>query len=423
MGAIWKFKGQYYGLLEAVALAAGDFKFRQLAAELRGLLLDSPLLADAVNKLFQLSVFFPAVRGIESAAFSVNANGAFLNELLLNGPPDFKSALQAEHLSRDAFLALPAVRLPDASVFSLRDAIIAGANIAGGVHSTPRGADGYRLEPLAAILFGPGRSDGTDLLYAIARHVIDGYRHLFSLAEGASFGMAQPRNEHQPFLRISCFGGQDAAAMEFAGREFFEDGMPNGLSAPLAWIVTLALRLPEINERSPLPLMAERHILDVGPCGDRPGPRFSIIQKGRSIFARFSAADGVVVSTPPVRLVSRRFYAMATGLTETEGQLRVFFHLHRSDPRNVEAFSPPGTLVGPTVPSRTTLGAGLQRVEAKIGQGALMQIREVICLPAASEHDIDLCLQNLDLHCNPRRWISSRHDEMRIPIMYNQAGS
>jgi len=53
---LWKFKGQYQDLREAVARGPGEFAFRHLAADLRGLLLDAAPIVDAANQMFRLSM-------------------------------------------------------------------------------------------------------------------------------------------------------------------------------------------------------------------------------------------------------------------------------------------------------------------------------------------------------------------------------
>ena len=418
---LWKFKGQYQDLREAVARGPGEFAFRHLAADLRGLLLDAAPIVDAANQMFRLSVFFSVLPKVEGAGFVACPGGAWLNGSLLAGPPTYKSpGSQVEHVSRDAFLALPAVRLPDRSAFSLSDAVLAGAHLTGAVHGSARGPDGERLKPLAAILFGPGLSAGGELLTAIARHVLEAYQHLFTLSEGASLGLAQPRPERQPFRRSnSAQGDHGIVAMEFAGNEFFEDGVPDGLRSPFAWVGTLALRLQDAGGSGAISPMADRHILDIGPTGSPPGPRFSIIQRGRSILARFVGEGGDVVVTPPVRLMDRRFYAVAAGVAEAGGRVRVFFRVRGGDPRS--AFGPPGIGMGTLVPSRMTLGSSLQSTEVKSGRGALMQFRRVVCLASESERDIESCLDNFSRHCLSRRWVASSHPESRASFLYNQA--
>ena len=424
MHPLWLFKGYYRDLQEAVNREVREFAYRHLAADLRGLLVDATPIGDVANRMFQLTVVFPTLPGVTSAGFTKRLGGAALNEFLLAGPPNVSAPPggRADYLSRDTFLALPAVRLADGSAFTLRDVVVAAANLAGGVHSSARKADGERLQPLATALFGPGLVAGTELLVAVARCVLTAYKHLFTLTEGTSLGLAQPRREHQPLIRLDPARSHDGVAMEFTGVEFFEDGFPAGLSSPFVWIGLLALRIGRVGVTGSISPMADRCIMDLGPPA-KSGPCFSILQRGRSILARFVTAKGEVVTTPPARLMDRRFYAIAAGVAETkEGQLRIFVHPRGgSGLRSVEAFGPLGIGMGTSVPSRITVGTGLDRREVKASGGALMQLKTMLFLQTASEPEIDICLENLWKNQSSRRWVTSSHPEMRVPMIYNQA--
>ena len=420
MEPLWKFKGRYLGLCDAVGREPHEFRFRAIATELRGLLLEDD--TDAANKVFQLKVFFPAMPNVSSAAFSARPCGACLNEKLLAGPPTYAVPAKVERLTLREFLGVPAVRLPDGSTFSLHDVVLASANLTGAVHGTAIG-DGKRLKPLAAILFGPTLRAGDEILSAIARHVIDAYKHLFTLAEGASLGLAQPRDAYQPFVRMKPILGQAGAfAMEFAGNEFFEDGLPAGLTLPFSWVGALALRFQEAGYRgSPVSPMADRYIFDTGPCGQIPGPRFSIVQRGGAIFVRLITDGGAKVETQPVRLRDSRFHAVAAGVVEEAGRVRIFFRIGGGDhPRSVEAVGPSGLGIGAAVPSRMTLGAGIDRSGTKTSLGALMQIRDMKIFTTASERDIELCLQDLSTQGLARKWVTCSHAELRAVTFYNQ---
>lgn len=423
MDPLWQFKIHYLDLVEGVERGTGEGAHRRLAADLRGLLVDSTPIADAANRLFRLTVLFPVLPGVAESEFVVCSSGVSLNEALLAGPPDASkpSGSRTQHVSRDDLLALTAARLSDGSTFSVRDVILAGANLAGGVHSSGRGAEGERLLPLATAIFGRGLSTGSDVLIAVARHVTAAYRHLFTLAEGASLGLAQPRSEHMPFLRHDPTQGPQGVAIECAGKEFFEDGFPEGLSLPFVWIGMLALRVPGSEDGKAISPMADRHVFDVSPL-ERPGPHFSLIQRGRSILARFVAGGGEIITSPPVRLLERRFYALAGGVARFDSPrtLRVFVRLRGGDARNAEAFAPPGVEFGDPVPSRMTVGAGVDRREAKEGRGALMQLREPALVKINSAREIDAILDNMQSHLQSRRWVNGIYPDLRISILYNK---
>ncbi len=408
---LWLFKGQYRALREAVERGADEFTYRPLAAELRGLLVDAQPIADAANRKFHLTIEFAVRPAAADAGYVARPGGGRLNESLLAGPPDASTGSRSERLSRDAFLRLPAARLPDGSTFSLRDAVVAGANIAGSIHGAPRGAEGDRLKPLAAALFGPEIDAGRELLAAVARHVLAAYRHLFTLADGASLGLAQLRPEYQPWFRGDP--AQDAAVTEFTGAEFFEDGLPDGLRSHLTWFARLALGLPDA--------ISDRHVLDIGIPG-KPGPRFSVVQRSRSILARFTTGGGEVVETRPVRLMHRRFYAVAAGMTETaEGRVRTFVRLWGAVPLSVDALGPPGVGIGQSEPSRMTIGAGLDRGEAKAGRGALMQLEGSLFYKLEDEGDLDKVLESLSWHSRVHRWLVGPYSGVRLSFLYNQA--
>lgn len=422
MNALWLLKDYYRHLREAVDGSTHEFSYRHLAADLRGLLIDAEPIADAANRMFRLRVVFPVLQGVTDAEFAPRPDGAALNELLLAGPPAMSRSRgsRVKQISRDDFLALPAVRLTSGEHFSLCDVVLAGAHLAGGVHSAPRGAGGNRLRPLAAALFGPKLSSGSELLVAVARHVLAAYEHLFTLAEGASLGLAQRRREHQPLLQRDPTRGKDGIAMEFSGREFFEDGLPAGFRSPMVWVGTLALQLPNESVSRPRSPYSDRHIVEIGPV-DQPGPRFAVIQRGRSILARFVAYGGEKITTPPLRLMNRRFYAVAAGVTErgSKGPVRIFVRL-RGAPRHAEALGPRGIGIGASRPSRVTVGAGLDSSEARSGHGAVMQLREQVLMEAASEHDIDAVLEHLWGSLLSRRWVVNLAPELRISMIYNQ---
>jgi len=420
---LWLFQGHYIALREAIGHEIGEFSYRRLAADLRGLLVDSSPIGDAANRMFQLTVVFPVRPGVSSTELTMSKGGLKLNNLLLAGPLDVAGGATGptEHISRDALLALPVIQIEDGSIFTLRDAIIAGANLAGGVHSSPRKVEGERLKPLAAALFGPGLKTGSELFVAAARCAISAYKHLFTLAEGASIGLAQPRHEHQPFMRLGTDKGEGGGAIEFAGAEFFEDGFPTGVSSPLIWIGVLALRRESSDQQGSLSPMVDRCIVDIGPP-DLLGPRLTVIQRGRAILTRFTDNNNEVLYSPPLPLVDRRFYAVAAGVEEVDGgSVRVFACSRRgSSERIVERLGPPDFRMGDPAPSRMTLGSDLDRRKAKIGAGALMQMTTTLIFRSISKADIASTLERLSQDESFLRWIPGSVPEARIPMLYNQ---
>ena len=120
-----------------------EFETLQLSVGLRKLLLDSPRLADLVNRPHRLKLSFQYVRAPRAPMDRGDGPTMLVH---VDGLDALDSGEAVIEVGRDRFLSEPMILQRDGWHFTIRDVISHCANVAGGVHTGP--AKGERLERL-----------------------------------------------------------------------------------------------------------------------------------------------------------------------------------------------------------------------------------------------------------------------------------
>lgn len=391
MDPLWVFMVKYEELRD-LSGAIDEKRYLQLSACLRAFLLEGEKIADLVNKKFGITVLFDTRRELRATMLPVGSQSVTKNEVFFSGPPEDGSPITK--LSIDAFRKVHVLSLLDKS-YSIDEIVVTGANVAGGVHSRADPKNEY-LNLLAGEIFLRERRVGLESLKVIATYVLRVYHHLFTLSEGTSVGFAQLRPERMPWVVLA----DPAGAMQFDGSQFFESGLPGGVTANFVVLLQLALR-DDANA-------AERFVFDVGPI-DGSAPRFSICQKRATVYLRYLAAPDIFAETPPLRLKNKRFCTLLARIYDEPTGVRLSIQARGA----TNTASIPGVRAAAPSPSRLSLGASINKQ-----CGALMQVRSLVMAEAPADSFTD-AIAYYDTY-RPRSWVTSTSPPIRAVQFNNQ---